>query len=80
MIIHPIASAPEALRDVLLWDVGEEEWRVGHLRFMRDIEQDYWIACSCREAAELITDGEPVPVFAEVSHWTPMPPKMGAGL
>ena len=78
MIVHEISSAPGPLINVLLWDEIESEWRIGHKRRFADVGEDFWCSCTVAEAAELITDGEPVPVFTEVSHWSPLPPPMDA--
>lgn len=73
MNVQSIENTPEALRNIMLWDAVEEEWRIGHLRHFPDVGVEYWCACTCREAADLITDGEPVPVFMRVTHWAQLP-------
>ena len=74
MVVHEIAGAPDMI-DVLLWDAAEREWRIGHQRELY-VGQAFWCACTMAEAEDLITDGEPVPVFQRVTHWAPLPPKV----
>lgn len=71
-VVHEIAGCPE-MADVLLWDAHERCWVIGHRRWMRDIEQDYFMAVPVKDADELITDGEPVPVLARSTHWAALP-------
>lgn len=78
MITHPIASAPEALTDVLIWDEKGGEWRVGHQRTIAYTGELYWIDGSVADADSLIEDEQPVSVFSEPTHWSPLPPKLGA--
>ena len=75
MSVHAIeATAAPVLSDVLMFDAIEREWRIGHARRMiPGIDEVYHCACSCAEAAALITDGELVPVFMSVSHWARLP-------
>lgn len=75
MSVHAIETTPvPTLSDVLLWDAIEREWRIGHARQMiPGLDEAYYCACSCAEAADLITDGEPVPVFMQATHWARLP-------
>lgn len=72
MIIHPIASAPHDV-DVLMWDVLEREWRIGHIRGVLEGVEPFHVACTVREASDLISDDNPIPVFMEASHWAALP-------
>lgn len=71
MIVHEIASAVTEI-DILLWDAIEREWRIGHGREVID-GLIHWCACTMREAAEMLADDLPVPVFERVTHWSPLP-------
>lgn len=65
------------MTDVLLWDVLGGEWRIGHQRTLY-VGEAFWCACSLAEATDLVTDGMPVPVFEEVTHWAALPLPPGA--
>jgi len=74
MIVHAIESVPE-MTDVLLWDAIEREWVVGHVRqLVPGLNDPYHCAVSLKEGNALLTDGEPVPVIAEATHWAQLPP------
>jgi len=73
MIVHPIGGAPHNI-DVLMWDALESEWRIGHFRDMIPGVNAYPVACTMREADDLIECDNPVPVFEKTTHWSPLPP------
>jgi len=70
-----IESCP-VMQNVLMWDVHEGEWRVGHVR--RVGVEETPIAMTVREANDAITDGEPILIFARVSHWSRLPADVAA--
>lgn len=79
MTVHTIATEPMKLVNVLLFDAVEGEWRIGHLRVVLEGVDPFYCACTVAEAADLLCEGVPVPVFADVSHWAqlPDPPALG---
>jgi len=68
-----VHEVPE-MQNVLMWDAVEREWLVGHMRKAGEL---YACACTVAEAAEMLVDGVPVPVFAEVTHWARLPDAPG---
>jgi hypothetical protein len=76
--VHEIeTTGAPTLENVLLWDVLEGEWRIGHARLMIDGLPAFYCAVSVAEAHDLIADDYPVPVFEEVSHWARLPDQPG---
>lgn len=80
MTVHAVSEVTvPVLSNVLLWDAVEGEWRIGHARqVIPEVAEVYLCACSVEEAHELITDGEPVPVFMSVTHWARLPEQPAA--
>lgn len=76
MIVHLIASAPEALTDVLVFDDVGGEWRIAHQRDY-DGEVECWIDGSVADSDEMLAEELMLPIFTRVTHWSPLPPKMG---
>jgi len=76
MIAHLIASAPEVLTDVLVFDDACGCWRVGHQRDY-DGEVECWIDGNVEDTIDMLEEGCPLSVFVRVTHWSPLPPKMG---
>lgn len=78
MNVIAIENAPPMLTNVLLWDAMEREWRVGHGRIMvPGLSEVYWVDGTVDDAHDLITDGEPVGVFTQVTHWARLPDAPG---
>lgn len=79
MVVHEISGAPE-MTDVLLWDAMEREWRIGHGRALAAVGGRLcWCACTVREGDEIAADEEPIIVFTQVTHWSPLPPEVEPG-
>jgi hypothetical protein len=63
--------------DILLWDALEQEWRIGHQRRVLDGVEPFFCACCKQDADDMIDADQPVPIFERVTHWVPLPPKIG---
>lgn len=78
MSVHDLAEKPApTLVNILLWDALEMEWRIGHLRAVIEGMEPYYCACSVSDAHDLITSDLPVPIFADVTHWSRLPDQPG---
>jgi len=76
MIVFAMAGCPHDT-DVLMWDVIEQEWRIGCLRVLIEGVDAHPAACTMREADDLIECDNPVPVFENASHWCALPLPVG---
>ena len=62
------------MTDVLVWDVIEGRWDIGHSRETAD--GPMWAVGHVADVDSLIEHNELWCGFAQVSHWSPMPPSM----
>lgn len=80
MTVHEVAKLDiPALQNVLMFDAIEREWRIGHVRWFKDIGAPLTLACTVEEANDALSDegATPLMIFTEVTHWARLPDAPG---